>query len=183
MNALPPPRPNKVDDPLKSLADVTSPDERQANLAQSLADVHAFLAELVLDERVPVTVRQLFETAKNVRLYAYFAYRFHQVAETVAYQALERGLRTRWNDEVARLASIEDSEYVWPGLSSLLLEAAAKKWVRNEGFSGRFRRAWNSLVGERSIAAIQAMTLRGATQQEIADPTEEEVEAQAAQID
>jgi hypothetical protein len=183
MSELPPPTPSRVDDPLKSLADVTSPDERQANLVQSLADVHALLVGLVLDERVPVDVRQLFETSKNVRLYAYFAYRFHQVAETVAYQALERGLRTRWNDEVAKLASIEDAEYRWPTLSPLLLDAAAQKWVRNAGFSGRFWRAWNSLISERSIAAFQAMTLRDATQQEIAEPTKEEVEARAAQID
>ena len=101
---------NVVDDPLRPLGDVTEPDPREASLATSLAGLHANISTLVLHENVPVGVRQLFETAKNARLYTYFVYRFHQVAEMLAYQTLERALREkqkRLSQALQELAELE----------------------------------------------------------------------------
>src|SRR6266571_1954419 len=86
---------NEVSDPLKPLTEVCKPDERQAFVGCSLQELHADLSALTLRETVPVGVRQLFETAKNARLYTFFVYPFHQLAEMVAYQALERALKER----------------------------------------------------------------------------------------
>jgi hypothetical protein len=165
------------------LASVLEPDDRQPNLGQSLADLHAGLSTLELHDRVPADVRQLFETAKNVRLYTYFVYRFHQVTEMVAYQALERGLKHRWNAEVAHLASIDDTEYVWPGLGALMADAGQRNWVRNEGFRGRRWRAARALLAERSIEASKAMAAAGVDRWSTPDPTEDEIDQRVPQID
>ena len=70
-----------VEDPLKSLNEICSPDPRQKHFTGSLSDRHHILSEINLHLGVPVDVRQLFETAKNLCLYTWFVYRFHQVAE------------------------------------------------------------------------------------------------------
>jgi hypothetical protein len=97
----------EVPDPLKALSEVYAPDARQAHFVGTLADAHAILTQITLHTGVPVNVRQLFETAKNVSLYSWFVYRFHQVAESVAYSALEMALRERagfaeWSGSAAR---------------------------------------------------------------------------------
>ena len=82
-----------VDDPLKPLADVNTADSRQVHFVETLPDAHAELAGMTLTACTPKAVRQLFETAKNVSLYSFFVYPFHQVSESVAFQALEMALR------------------------------------------------------------------------------------------
>lgn len=174
----------EVSDPLKPLATVREPDVRQANLAESLEDIHAQLSTLNLHDGVPVDIRQLFETAKNVRLYAYFAFRFHQVAEMVAYQALEFALRERWTSEEARLATAErPARAPERGLSRLLERAAADGWLRNEGFSGKWWRARNALLNEKTREALRHPEMLANGTIEIADPTDAEIEERAATID
>lgn len=116
----------ELSDPLKQLSEISQPDERQAFLAQSLEQIHAHLSALILHDRVPGGVRQLFETAKNARLYTYYVYRFHQLAEMTAYLALERALKERWNSEFGGLPSIDDEDFDAPGLAELLNMAAAR---------------------------------------------------------
>ncbi len=53
-------------------------------LGISLQAIHVALLELQITDRAPANVRQLFETAKNVALYTWFVFRFHQVNELVA---------------------------------------------------------------------------------------------------
>jgi hypothetical protein len=86
---------DEIEDPMKALSEIYKPDVRQANLVGDLSDIHAVLSQMVLHEEVPPNVRQLFETAKNVSLYSWFVYRFHQVAELVAFSALELALKER----------------------------------------------------------------------------------------
>jgi hypothetical protein len=64
----------EIKDPLKALSEVYKPDVRQANLVGDLSDIHSVLTEIVLHDGVPSNVRQLFETAKTVSLYSWFAY-------------------------------------------------------------------------------------------------------------
>jgi hypothetical protein len=167
---------DEISDPLRPLADVLKPDDRQPNLAQSLESVHAGLSALVLHERVPMGVRQLFETAKNARLYTYFVYRFHQVAEMLAYQALERALKERWIAEIAGLPSIDDLDVEFPGLSELLDMAVHRQWLRNEGFNSRHYRARMALMSMRSHAAIIEMQRSGTEILPIPEPTEAEIQ-------
>src|SRR6185436_14808131 len=74
---------------------VCEPDSRQSAFLIQLPTIHAQLSAMTLHRGVPLAARQLFETAKNASLYSWFVYRFHQVAELVAYSALELALRAR----------------------------------------------------------------------------------------
>jgi hypothetical protein len=114
-----------LDDPLKSLAQLTSPDERQALFAISLEEAHSELRELDLHGGVPRDVRQLFETAKNLSLYSWFVYPFHQVAELISFASLEFALRARdghveWDSGKQRK----------PQFSDLPRKAKREGWLR-----------------------------------------------------
>ncbi len=80
-----------VENPLKSLEEIFESD--RPFLSGTVAEYHRHISSIQLNDIVPVDVRQLFETAKNVMLYSRFAYRFNQVAEMVAFSALEFGLK------------------------------------------------------------------------------------------
>lgn len=174
---------NIVSDPLKSLAEVCKPDERQAFFGCSLQELHAELSTLTLRDVVPVGVRQLFETAKNARLYTFFVYPFHQLAEMTAFQALERGLRERWNREIAGLSSVDDENFEAPGIRELLVNAVARGWLRKDGFSSRQTRAYLRLMSDRSHAAILKMQQSGVTCESSPEPSDDEIRNLAEQID
>ena len=84
-----------IDDPLKPLAEICHPDERRANIVGTLPAEYMDLASMRLNDGIPEIAAQLFETAKNVSLYSWFVYRFHPVAESVAFSALELALNLR----------------------------------------------------------------------------------------
>ena len=118
----------KVQDPLKSLDEICEPDKRQKLfLGISLNGNHAKLSRIKLNRRVPVEVRQLFETAKNLSLYSWFVYRFHQVSELTAYSALEMALRLRYEKEVGKKRRLTFRE--------LLGYAQENNWIDNNRFS------------------------------------------------
>lgn len=170
----------EVSDPLRALEDVLKPDARQGSLVHELRHVHEMLSAMTLHGSVPVGVRQLFETAKNVRLYTYFVYPFHQVAEMTAYQALEMSLLVRWQQEHGGENAAGSRRA--PTLGVLLRHAASNGWIHNNGFSGRFWRAERSLIAERCEIAL----LAGSGDQEamtINDPTEAEIQDRAEKID
>lgn len=79
-----------IDDPLKALEEILKPDPRRPHLVGTLAEEHADLATISLNDAVPVIVAQLFETAKNVSLYSWFVYRFHPVSESVAFSEVHK---------------------------------------------------------------------------------------------
>src|SRR5262249_37805594 len=120
---------------------------------------------------------------KNARLYTFFVYPFHQLAEMVAYQALERALKERWNKEIAGLPSIDDENFEAPGLRELLDNAVGRGWLRKEGFSTRHHRAYMRLMSERSYAAILTMQKNGVEEQSMPEPSEEELSALVKQVD
>lgn len=118
----------KVQDPLKPLDEICEPDMRQKFFrGDGLDRNHAELSGIVLSKKVPVDVRQLFETGKNLSLYSWFVYRFHQVSELVAYSALEMALRLRYEKESGKTARVS--------LKKLLEYAQKENWINNEEFS------------------------------------------------
>ena len=122
----------KVQDPLKSLDEICEPDKRQKLfLGISLNGNHAKLSRIKLNRRVPVEVRQLFETAKNLSLYSWFVYRFHQVSELTAYSALEMALRLRYEKEVGKKRRVT--------FRKLLGYALENNWIDNNRFSRPYR--------------------------------------------
>jgi hypothetical protein len=175
---------NDVHDPLKPLSEVLKPDERQAFMVGTIADVHAELSALVLHTNVPVDVRQLFETAKNARLYAFFAFRFHQLAEMVGYQALEMALRERWSREEAQLATAERSQQASPMLAGLLKHAAASGWIRNAGFRRVRARAENAVRSAIQMEVIKRLSENPDLEEvSLRHPTATEIDARESSVD
>jgi len=156
-----------VEDPLKPLGDVYSPDVRQASFSVSLDDMHRALSGLTLHRQVPRDVRQLFETSKNLALYSWFVYRFHQAAELLGYTALELALKQRYQ--------VEYPDKKPPMLRGLLLHAQDKKWIRNEGFSDRLSRARKHVQSQKTLEAIEQMDRTKESERMVDNPTEEEI--------
>lgn len=134
------------DDKLRTAANALLPDSRTKYLVTidhtnqsrniTLQDQQEFISPYVLCEQVPEEIRIQFETAKNCYMYAWFVFRFYQVAEQHAFSTLEYALRMRLPDFVKMIESKSRLGNP-PGLSSLLKHAAAKQILRNELFESR----------------------------------------------
>lgn len=123
-------------DTLKLLEEVAEPDERWANFGYpdpvdfsfhpiALAERYAAIAAISLKPCVPEYIREHFETAKNLLLYAWFVYRFIPVAELHAYSTVEMALKER-----ATQASLQTRT-----LAPLLKIAIKRGWIVDEDFS------------------------------------------------
>ena len=159
----------KVQDPLKSLDEICEPDIRQAFFqGVSLERNHAELSRIVLSKKVPVDVRQLFETAKNLSLYSWFVYRFHQVSELAARSALEMALRLRYEKEVGKKRRVTFRE--------LLGYAKENNWIDNNRFSRPYRNetARRKAEHEKLLEAVSG-ALGSGESIPIDPPTEQEV--------
>lgn len=164
-----------VEDPLKPLDQINLPDARTASFVGTLEDRHRALATLTLPNSVPADVRQLFETAKNLRLYTHFVYRFHPVAELVALTALEEGLKTR----VATLNS-PTSKPKPPSLGALLRVAKDQGWFSADGFP-RIREEIRTQIA--TVRAVEAMRKSGAVSAPVVELTDEELDAALQAVD
>jgi hypothetical protein len=99
----------------------------------TLADRHAAIAELNLCNTVPDDVTIQFDTARNLLLYSWHAYRFIPVAELQAYRTVEMALRMRFGL----------GQNAGPGLRRLLKRAVAEGLLKDEGFRQQRRtREW-----------------------------------------
>ena len=122
---------NARGDGLRGLADLAFPDARFQHISASdtlgsreltQADRHENISQYVLTLDVPEDVRVHFDTARNLYLYAWHAYRFHAVAEQQVLGSLELALRTRF---------VESGELNRDGLLEIPLPASKKKQSRD----------------------------------------------------
>lgn len=133
------PEPLHPCDAFRGLEHVGTPDPRYLSRSvldpkvgtrrMTLEDHWQDIATIDLHESVPRVIRVHFETARNLLLYSWFAYRFHQVAEMHAYASVEYALRQRAGLPLRGRK---------PNLKVLLRQAVAEGWIRDEGFR-RFR--------------------------------------------
>ena len=87
-------------------------------------------------EAVPKNVRILFETARNLYLYAWFVYSFYNVAEQQVFACLEMALRERLREKFPL------PEPYWPkkrkkqapSIKPMLCYVIDRGYIRNEGF-------------------------------------------------
>lgn len=90
----------------KLLASLTNPDERNlfwvaidpsAGTSRSLTldDIYDSVSEISLDDIVPENIKSQFNVAKNVAVYSWYCYSFHQVCEMKAYSTVEFALKQR----------------------------------------------------------------------------------------
>lgn len=169
-----------VRSPLKAIEEVFQADKQYVKAQIKIDDVHRVLAPIVLVDSVPIPVRQLFETAKNVSLYAWFVYRFHQVSEMVAYSALELALKTRYERE----NPVCEPKPVPRGLKQLLKHAQQEKWIENSRFT------LSRTLARRSLLRMQKREIRqsGVLQKaggnvDLTEPTDEDIDLKMAEID
>jgi len=102
----------------------------------SQSNLYESVATYALSDAVPENVRILFDTARNLYLYAWFVYRFYNVAEQQAFACLEMALRERLNDEIPL------PEEYWsrkrgeqpPPLRPMLRYVIDKGYIKNKGF-------------------------------------------------
>jgi hypothetical protein len=138
-----------------------SPDSRTHVFYKiDLRDQYEAIACFVLNEDVPTEVAIHFETAKNLYLYAWFAYRFFSVAEQQALASLEFALRERLQDFVAAEKK-KHPKAIEPGLKKLLGHAIKVCFVRNENFSSRDRWARERAKSRYSFQKSEEMRSAG----------------------
>ncbi|PTQ90481.1 hypothetical protein [Agitococcus lubricus] len=159
---------NRIDYPFKSVEKIF---EQDAPLSNSIALYHAQLDSLKLHEGVPAPIRQLFETAKNISLYAFYAYRLHQPAELVAYSAFEMALRERAKNESPELFT----EKTVPMFKKLCDLAISKSWFQPESFLHLENRAYRHARQAKELDLIKRMEAEGLSEAELDEPTDEDV--------
>ena len=158
----------EIQDPLKPFNEICSPNGSSKIFIATLEDNHAALSDIKLIEDVPIDVRQLFETAKNLSLYSWFAYRFHQVAELIAYAALEMALKERFKRENPNKNP--------PMLAGLLKHAQNHQWVKNEDFPDLIRLAHHNARQKKINEIIQSGVLNEQEEIPVEEPSEEDVQ-------
>ena len=171
---------NEIQDPLKSLDKIYEPDERQSSFIADLPDIHKLLASITLNDAVPLAVKQLFETAKNLSLYTWFVYRFHQPAELISFAAMEMALRHRYLSENPDLP---ESQKKLLSLYKLLQHAKKEKWLRNEGFKNRYAIARHNAEIRKASEALSVSDLKEGQSLLLEDPTEEEIALAMSELD
>ena len=164
-----------VEDPLRSLDDVFEPDSRHTLFICNLQAIHAELSTIELHRSVPVDVRQLFETAKNLTLYSWFVYRFHQVAELISFSALEMALRERYK--------IEHPDKKVPTLQRLLNHAKIKNWISDEKFPSRYRKAKLFAEHGNTMKIMKNVDLKKGEAIRFGAPTEEDINLALKEMD
>jgi hypothetical protein len=162
-------------DLLKELDEITTPDLRQAFFSQSLENQHARLAEITLKKSVPHEVRQLFETAKNISLYSWFVYRFHQASEMIAYSVLEMSLRLRYESENPKCKKS-------PMLYGLIEHAINQQWVSKENFPQLQLQAKNAADFQKSMEAAEKI-MQSSDGVPIDEPSKEDIEYHLQKMD
>lgn len=164
-----------VEDPLKAFDEICCPDPRQKNFSGSLSERHRTLNEINLHPGVPVEVRQSFETAKNLCLYTWFVYRFHQVTELQAYVTLEMALRTKFISQYPR-------EKV-PTLARLLKTAEEDRWINNERFPSLMFRAKRNAWDRKNFELARKHDFDLYPEMVCQEPTDIEIAQALAEID
>jgi hypothetical protein len=117
---------------LKKLEEITSPDSRTLGFvlinretgqkrALRIEALHEEVEFITLDEKVPEEVRSQFNVARNLCLYSWFCYAFHNVACLKAYTTIELALRLR-------LGKAEGAST----LTTMLKEAVSKGFLKDK---------------------------------------------------
>jgi hypothetical protein len=95
----------------KTVDQMLKPDPRYTDLCVleawrartlSIADHHAAIADIVLTGEAPHDIRDAFDRARNILLYAWFDYDLLAVSESQAFGAFELALKRRLNGNGAR---------------------------------------------------------------------------------
>ena len=98
---------------LKKLEEITLPDSRNTHYVlinrqtgqqrkYRLEDLHGVVKSIELNEDVPEDVRSQFNVARNISLYSWFCYPFHNIADMKTFSTLEMALRVKLKKQNTR---------------------------------------------------------------------------------
>jgi hypothetical protein len=96
--------------------------------AMCMHDLRNMVAEIELSARIPATIREQFDIARNAFVYSWFVYEFATLAEQQCYATLEMALRHRLDPGAAPNTTRS------PGLHNLLKSVVEQGWLRREDF-------------------------------------------------
>jgi len=164
-------------DALKLLDQVSVVDPRNKHI--ELADWYARIAEITLVETTPKEVKQLFENAKNIALYTYFAYRLHQSAETIAYSALEKALKMKFKQEKSRIKVQRDPSK----LADYMNIALEQQWITNQGYESALHIAEARVQKKKIFELIKSGALDNGKTIPVPEPEDHEVVAEMESMD
>lgn len=141
-------------------------------------DHYAKIEQYALHEQVPEGVATQYDVARNLYLYAWFEYRFFNVAEANALNVLELAMKKRIGEtEIARYIKQRNSELkektgkkggLRNGMKTLMEYCRDHQLVRNEGFTQwhnhATQQAYSRAEHEQHLWAIAEMERTGATE-------------------
>ncbi len=108
----------------------------------TLEKAYGILESIRLHGRVPKGVTDIFETAKNLSLYACFVHDFHAPACLMGFVALEVALKEKWRAVYKREPDTDHQM-----LKALLTHAVEEEWIRIDVFEwARFNATYNARV-------------------------------------
>jgi hypothetical protein len=111
---------------LKPAASLMLADPRNAGMC--VEDLHSMIQMIELDDAVPTSIRDQFDTARNVFAYSWFVYEFTMLAEQHCYFVLEMALRHRLDPKT--MPNTTKS----PGLAKLLKAATERGYLLRRDF-------------------------------------------------
>jgi hypothetical protein len=155
-------------DALKDFNELTKPDPRNLAFLRTIEERHAYLSSITLKETVPIEVIQLFETAKNLSLYSWFVYRFHQTSEMVAFSSTELALKIRF-----KLENPNSKNRIT--FNELIIHAIDNHWITKDNFSRLYQRAINIAEQTKAIEAAVFLDKTNRNECVLEDPTKEEI--------
>jgi hypothetical protein len=128
---------------LKRLEDICRPDERNRNRVDvdystgamtptGVESIYAAVEEIRLNAGVPEEVRSHFEVARNLAVYSWFVYSFHEVAVMQAMASLEMAVRAKTGEGETPFKNLLEKLFPGSELAPGISLGKAITYFRNE---------------------------------------------------
>lgn len=128
---------------LKKLEEVLEPDERNRNrfdfnystgemMPTGIDSIYRVVEGIQLNENVPDEVRSQFNVARNLALYSWFAYSFHEIAARQALATLEMSVRQKTGDDKTAFKNLLDKLFPGRQIAPDISLSKAVSTTRNE---------------------------------------------------
>ena len=153
---------------LKRLEDIYQPDARYKNRVDldlttgtttpmTAESIYSLVEPIQLNASVPDDVRSYFEVARNLAVYSWFVYSFHEVAVMQAMASLEMAAREKTGEAETPFKNLLEKLFPGRELASSISLGKAVTYFRNElahgstmitGQSAMFLRGCAELINE-----------------------------------
>lgn len=118
-------------EPLKPLDALCKRDIRHAMLDGTLEDLYQSVGALELPDHVPETVRSAFAVARMLKVYGWYYWPFHTLAQFHVLLALDMALAIR----IAKEDAVDTHGWKSPSLGDALERAISERWITDDGIT------------------------------------------------